>query len=149
MGSRPQARRTLCRTPLPSLPPQAGAGWEGAFPELKMQPVYQLDPTRLLPGDVILEAGEGWYARVTQFLDRGRFSHVILYLGANFIVEAVEEGVRIMQALRVITFDPQSYLVLRHPDMENLGDKTNEIISFVEQNEAQLPVLVRHHLRRR
>ncbi len=86
-----------------------------------------------MPGDVILEAGEGWYARVTQFLDRGPFSHVILYLGANFIVEAVEEGVRIIQALRVITFDPQSYLVLRHPDMENLGDKTNEIISFVEQ----------------
>jgi hypothetical protein len=98
-----------------------------------MQPVYQLDPTRLMPGDVILEAGEGWYARVTQFLDRGPYSHVILYLGANFIVEAVEEGVRIIQALRVITFDPQSYRVLRHPDMENLGDKTNEIISFVEQ----------------
>ena len=73
-----------------------------------MQPVYQLDPTRLLPGDVILEAGEGWYARVTQFLDRGPFSHVILYLGANFIVEAVEEGVRIIQALRVVTFDPQT-----------------------------------------
>jgi hypothetical protein len=98
-----------------------------------MQPVYQLDPTRLMPGDVILEAGEGWYARVTQLIDRGPFSHVILYLGANFIVEAVEEGVRIIQALRVITFDPQSYLVLRHPDMENLGDRTNEIISFVEQ----------------
>jgi uncharacterized protein YycO len=75
-----------------------------------MQPVYQLDPTRLLPGDVILEKGDSLYSRVIRLSDRGRFSHVILYLGANFIVEAVEEGVRIMQALRVITADPRTAL---------------------------------------
>jgi len=102
-------------------------------PGSKMQPVYQLNPTRLLPGDVILERGDSLYSRVIRLSDRGRFSHVILYLGANFIVEAVEEGVRIMQALRVITADPRGYQVLRHPEIENLRWKTNEIMSFVEQ----------------
>jgi len=99
----------------------------------KVQRVYQLDPTRLLPGDVILERGDSLYSRVIRLSDRGRFSHVILYLGANFIVEAVEEGVRIMQALRIITADPRGYQVLRHPEIENLRGKTNEIMSFVEQ----------------
>ena len=98
-----------------------------------MQSVYQLDPTRLMPGDVILESGDGLYSGVIRLSDRGRFSHVILYLGANFIVEAVEDGVRIMQALRIITSVPECYQILRHPDIERLRDKTNEISSFVEQ----------------
>jgi uncharacterized protein YycO len=98
-----------------------------------MQALFQLDPTRLLPGDVILESGDGFYSRVVRLSDRGRFSHVILYLGANFIVEAVEDGVRIMQALRIITLAPDRYRVLRHPDIERSGEKTNQIMSFVEQ----------------
>jgi len=97
-----------------------------------MHPVFQLDPTTLMPGDVILEAGDGLYSRVIRLSDRGRFSHVILYLGANFIVEAVEDGVRIMQALRIVTLAPECYRVLRHPDIERLRGKTNEIMSFVE-----------------
>ena len=80
-----------------------------------MKALYQIDPTKLLPGDVILEAGDSLYSRVIRLSDWSRFSHVVLYLGANFIVEAVEDGVRIIQALRVITFDPTGYLVLRLP----------------------------------
>ncbi|PWT84252.1 MAG: hypothetical protein C5B56_15920, partial [Proteobacteria bacterium] len=39
----------------------------------------------------------------------------------------------IIQALRVITFDPTGYLVLRHPDIERQHDRASEIASFVEQ----------------
>jgi hypothetical protein len=102
-------------------------------PGLKMKRAYQLDPTKLRPGDVILESGAGLLSRLIRVSDRGRFSHVILYLGANFIVEVTEDGVRIMQALRVVTLDPQCYLVLRHPEIEKLPGKTDEIISFIEQ----------------
>ena len=100
---------------------------------MEMRPVYQLDASQLMPGDVILESGDGLFSWLIRRADKGSYSRAILYLGANFIVEAVEQGVRVLQAARVITFHPEHYLVLRHPDAEKLKEKGPELLSFAEQ----------------
>jgi hypothetical protein len=53
---------------------------------------YQLDATKLRLGDVILEVGSGLILRLIKFVDRGKYSHALLYLGANCIVDADEDA---------------------------------------------------------
>jgi hypothetical protein len=77
---------------------------------------YQLNSEKLCPGDVILEAGSGAISAAIKFFDnRGTYSHVFLYVGVNMIMEA-DEGVRMILASRIITPDPEVFLILRHPD---------------------------------
>ena len=96
-----------------------------------MRAIYQLNATALQPGDVILETGTGLFSKLIRLFDRGPYSHVILYLGANFIVEAVGSGVRILQASRIITYDPRRYLVLRHPGLAQKELKSEEMKELV------------------
>jgi cell wall-associated NlpC family hydrolase len=79
----------------------------------------QLDPEKLEPGDVILEAGTGIISQGIKFVDAGllntsgigdapAFSHVFLYVGMNLIMEA-DEDVRSLLASRVITEHPRTF----------------------------------------
>jgi hypothetical protein len=91
-------------------------------------PYFQLDSDRLEPGDVILEAGAGLISQGIKLVDAGlyrtlgfddfeAFSHVFIYVGMNFIIEA-DQDVRSLIASRVITDHPENFLVLRHPEFE-------------------------------
>jgi hypothetical protein len=83
---------------------------------------FQLDAEKLQPGDVVLEAGSGAISKLIKVADRprsgsrrGSFSHVFVYVGYSNIMEA-DEGVRLLAVNRIITAEPDRFLVLRHPD---------------------------------
>lgn len=82
---------------------------------------FQLNSEKLKPGDVILEAGDGLTAEFIKSVDRisifekGKFSHVFIYLGMNLIMEA-DADVRRIQASRIITDNLNKFLILRHPN---------------------------------
>jgi hypothetical protein len=87
---------------------------------------FQLDAEKLEPGDVILESGSGKISKLITVADRPvgargdvRFSHVFVYVGMGQIMEA-DEGVRLLLANRVLTEEPERFLVLRHPEYDSL-----------------------------
>ncbi|HEY7248517.1 MAG TPA: hypothetical protein VH678_32030 [Xanthobacteraceae bacterium] len=102
---------------------------------------YQLDAEKLRSGDVLLEAGSGLISEAIKIADRGAFSHAFLYVGMSMIMEA-DEGVRMLMASRVITDSPDKFLVLRHPDYEQMinnpewGKFTNSLMFWLLQPEA-------------
>jgi hypothetical protein len=95
---------------------------------------YQLDSNQLHPGDVLLEAGSGLFSFLIRWLDGGPYSHSVLYLGHNIIVEAVERGVIQLPAGRLITTQPENYAVFQYPDAERLAQACGTIVAFAETN---------------
>lgn len=90
---------------------QAGEGNAGGS-------VWLFDPTRLVPGDVVLEQGSGWVSRVIRIADQGRFSHALLWLGNTDFIEATDGGARVIAFARVQIHDPANWVLLRHPEAE-------------------------------
>jgi hypothetical protein len=92
---------------------------------------FQLDAEKLQPGDVVLEAGSGAISKLIKVADRprsgsrrGSFSHVFVYVGYSNIMEA-DEGVRLLAVNRIITAEPDRFLVLRHPDYPKVWTAPN------------------------
>lgn len=88
-------------------------------------PFYQLDADKLRPGDVVLEGGPGKLSKLIKLADRPegmekkepdrqKVSHALLYLGVGQIIEA-DQDVRTLSVNRIITAEPENYIVLRHP----------------------------------
>jgi hypothetical protein len=96
---------------------------------------YQLDPNRLLPGDVLLERGRGLESAIIRVFDWGSFSHAILYLGGGQIIEAVDRGVSLRSALYVICTDPSRFALLRHPDGRGRIEPKIEFLHAFAQGE--------------
>lgn len=83
----------------------------GAAPRL-----WTFDQHALLPGDVVLEQGQGKLSAVIQRVDRGPFTHALLWLGGGDFLEAIGSGVRSIGFARVLVQEPGDWTVLRHPD---------------------------------
>ena len=94
---------------------------------------YQLDSDRMLPGDVLLERGRGLESAIIRLFDRGSFSHAILYLGGDQIVEAVDRGVSLRSVLHVMCTDPSRFTLLRHPEANRrIGTQIDSLYSFAQ-----------------
>ena len=74
------------------------------------------DPEALYDGDVLLEYGSTRMSPVIKTLDRGNYSHALIWAGNTDFVEAVPGGVRIIGYLRVLIESPDRWLLLRQTD---------------------------------
>jgi hypothetical protein len=84
----------------------------------RKQSVWIFDVSRLRPGDVVLERGSGFFSRVIQTADCGKYSHALIFLGGTDFLEAVGVGARVISYVRIAIADPSDWVVLRHPNAE-------------------------------
>ena len=75
--------------------------------------LYLLDPAGLLAGDILLESGTGFTSAAIRYVDGGNFSHALMWLGGNQLIEAVDCGARLISYTRVIIENPTSWKLLR------------------------------------
>jgi hypothetical protein len=81
--------------------------------------LWHFDRKALSEGDVLLEMGTGHFSPVVARLaGDGRFSHALIWVGNTDFVEAVSSGVRNISYLRVLTEEPERWLLLRASDAE-------------------------------
>ncbi|MBB3349808.1 hypothetical protein [Sphingomonas sp. BK069] len=78
--------------------------------------LWCFDQNRLLPGDVVLERGHGKFSPLITAVDRGRYSHALIWIGGGEFLEAVKGGVRPIGFARVPVREPANWLALRHPN---------------------------------
>ncbi|MGJ4925978.1 hypothetical protein ACQR1I_11715 [Bradyrhizobium sp. HKCCYLS2038] len=74
---------------------------------------WTFDPSRLLPGDIVLERGSGWRSKGIAWADWGNYSHALLWLGNTDFIEAVGDGVRVISFARVVIRKPNRWRLLR------------------------------------
>lgn len=91
-----------------------GSGTSGKRPTS----VWKFDHNGLQDGDVILERGHRTSSKGIMAVDRGPYSHALLWLGGTDFLEAVDMGVRLISYARFFLRDPADWMVLRHPDPE-------------------------------
>lgn len=80
--------------------------------------LWHLDPDRLLAGDVLLERDSGVKSKAIVKVDRGDFSHALMWLGTTDLIEAVGQGARVISFMRVIIENPEQWLLLRFADSQ-------------------------------
>jgi hypothetical protein len=78
--------------------------------------LWTFDQHTLRPGDVVLEQGQGKFSPVIKRVDRGPFTHALLWIGGGDFLEAIGSGVRAISFARVVLREPGDWTVLRHPD---------------------------------
>jgi len=91
-----------------------GSGTSGERPTS----VWKFDHNSLQDGDVVLERGHRVASKGIMAVDRGPYSHALLWLGGTDFLEAVDMGVRLISYARFFLRDPADWMVLRHPDAE-------------------------------
>jgi hypothetical protein len=113
-------------------------GQKDALPER----VWRFDPNRLKPGDVVLERGHAPLSKLITWIDRGDYSHALIWMGGTDFLESVGTGVRVISFARVFVTVPGDWLVLRLPNGEaiaataaaharNLAHKSYDVIGIV------------------
>lgn len=83
--------------------------------------IWQFDPAQMMPGDVVLEHGHGSFSPIIMHVDRGHFSHALIWLGGGDFLEAAGSGVRVISFARVFVRNPSEWILLRHTD-PNAGE---------------------------
>ncbi len=78
-----------------------------------MRKSWIFDPAKLQPGDVVLERGKHLRSKAIALVDRGTYSHALLWLGNTDFIEAVGDGVRVISFQRVLVYHPKRWLLLR------------------------------------
>lgn len=91
-----------------------GSGTSGQRPTS----IWKFDHNGLQDGDVVLERGHRAASKGIIAVDRGPYSHALLWLGGSDFLEAVDMGVRLISYARFFLRDPTDWMVLRHPDPE-------------------------------
>lgn len=105
--------------------------------------VWRFDPNRLKPGDVVLERGHSTLSGLIKWIDRGDYSHALIWMGDTDFLEAVGTGVRVISFARVFVTDPEDWLVLRLPNGEavaanaaaharNLAHKSYDVFGIIK-----------------
>jgi uncharacterized protein YycO len=64
------------------------------------------DPTKLMPGDIVLERGGGIRSKGVALADGGTYSHALLWLGNTDFIESLSGGVRVISFARVVVEKP-------------------------------------------
>lgn len=80
------------------------------------QSLWRFDLARLRPGDVLLERGARLMSTAIRAVDRGKYSHALIFLGGTTFLEAVGAGARVISYVRLGIADPSAWLLLRYPD---------------------------------
>lgn len=88
------------------------------LPEERPTSIWKFDHKGLQDGDVVLERGHRAVSKGISKIDRGPYSHALLWLGGTDFLEAVDIGVRLISYARFFLRDPSDWIVLRHPDSE-------------------------------
>jgi len=84
--------------------------------------LWTLDPAALRDGDVILEFGGSIKSAIISAFDGGPYSHALIWVGNNDVVESVGGGVRNLSFERVLIEDPALWTLLHQPD-RTLGQR--------------------------
>ena len=81
-----------------------------------MGKTWIFDPSKLLPGDIVLELGSSLQSKGIALFDGGTYSHALLWLGNTDFIEAQREGARVISFARVVVRKPKRWRLLRLED---------------------------------
>ena len=99
-------------------------------------PCWHIDHRALQPGDVILEAGATLFGAAIRKIDRGTYSHALMWIGNTDFVEAVAGGSRVISFARVLVTKPARWLLLRHPRPDAARAAATEARNLAHKNYA-------------
>lgn len=85
-----------------------------------IQAVWTFAPKSLRPGDIVLERGHSLISKSIMAIDRGEYSHALMWIDSANFIEAVDMGVRVISYPRFFIVNPGDWILLRHPD-PNIG----------------------------
>jgi uncharacterized protein YycO len=79
----------------------------------KANRLWRIDPSKLKPGDVLLERAPTAKSLAIRAATRGEYSHALIWMGNSDFMESVGDGVQPMPYARIVTADPSRWTLLR------------------------------------
>jgi hypothetical protein len=91
----------------------AGPSVQSGKKSKKANRLWRIDPSKLKPGDVLLERAPTAKSLAIRAATRGEYSHALIWMGNSDFMESVGDGVQPMPYARIVTADPSRWTLLR------------------------------------